>query len=179
MGLGEVLMASFLLITQGIQAGYGEDGFFASGISTRHRFHSYDDYRFAKPYIGGMPVQWRIDTKGEDMFAKYKDWTYPQTDLSPRVPLLDEIYATKPPCGLFRRWSHDEPIELTYSLPNDPTLATFIMGVVAADREMVISGNGFYLIDDDANPAPSPSVKGFMERKEPRFLSDRPTLGLR
>jgi len=172
-------MASFLLITQGIHAGYGEDGFFASGISTRHRFHSGGDYRFATPYIGGMPVQWRIDTKGENMLAQYKHWTYPKSDLSPRVPLLDKIYATTTPCGSFRRWSHDEPIELSYSLPNDPTLATFIMGVVAADREMVISGNGFYLIDDDENLAPSASVKGFMERKEPLFLQYRPTLGLR
>lgn len=172
-------MAQFSLITQGIHAGCGEDGFFASGVSTRHRLDNYDDYRFATPNIGGMPVQWRIDTKGEDMFAKYKSWTYPKTDLSPRVPVLDKIYATQPPCGLFRRWSHDEPIALTYSLPNDPTLATFIMGVVAADREMVISGSGFLMIDDDDTLAPAPSVKGFMERKEPRFLLDRPTLGLK
>ncbi len=172
-------MARFVLITQGIHAGYGEDGFFASGISTRHRLENNDDYHFATPHIVGMPIQWRIDTKGEDMLAQYKHWTYPKTDLSPRVPLLDKIYATKTPFGSFRRWSQDEPIELTYSLPNDPTLATFIMGVVAADREMVIAGNGFYLIDDDDKLAPSPSVKGFMERKEPLFLQCRPTLGLR
>lgn len=166
----------FTLTTRGIEAGYDKDGFFVFGRSTIHGFDA-GDWSFVRPPITGMAVDWHIDMKGEDAFERYKEWIYPPSEISPRVQAIaDHLERIEErPCGHFRRWSPEDPIALRYSLPSDPTLVAFIMGVVAADRELVISGNGFYLIEEDDEPKAAPSSVGFMERKEPVFLTDRPT----
>lgn len=176
MGLEARLMSSLSLFTHGIEAGYDEDGFFAFGTTTDHRFDG-SDPSFMRAPITNMPITWRIDLKGHDAFEKYKEWTFPASDLSPRVPTLDDYFekVRRRPCGSFRRWTADEPISLSYSLPNDPALVAFVMGVVAADREMVITAQHLLMVSEDAI-APAASVAGFMERKEPVFLLDHPVL---
>ena len=172
-------MTTFVVTSKGIEAGWNKEGFFAFGTTIKHEFQNRDGH-FSIPPISGMPVNWRIDAKGEDAFESYKVHTYPQSDLTPRMEALEEFFERyKPAYGQFRRWSENEPIELHYSVPNDPTLAAFIMGVVAADRELVIAGQGFRMLYDDDRLAPAPSVAGFMERKEPLFLTDIPTLRMK
>ncbi|MBN9481139.1 MAG: hypothetical protein J0I52_12935 [Bordetella sp.] len=169
-------MISLTLFTRGIEVGYDEDGFFAFGTTPMHRYDG-SDPSFTRAPITDIAITWRIDLKGYDAFEKYKDWTFPASDLSPRVPMLEDYFekVKTRPCGSFRRWSADEPISLSYSLPNDPSLVAFIMGAVAADREMAITARHLLMVSEDAL-APAASVTGFMERKEPVFLLDHPVL---
>lgn len=174
-------MANFELITNGIDVGYGEDGFFAMGVSTAHRFGDDEDWEGGRPPVRGMPVCWSISLSGKDPFEEYVSYTYPPSELSPRVALLRDLFSeTKSrPVGKMRRWDHNEPIQLSYYFPNDASLAALIVGAVAADRELTIRGSGWYFLTDDSRLAPAPTVDGFMERKEPAFATELPTLRVR
>lgn len=132
-------MASFELITNGIDVGYGEDGLFATGVSTAHKFDN-DDWQWGTPPVRGMPVHWSISLSGKDPFEEYVSYTFPPSEVSPRVPLLRDFFSeTKSrPVGKMRRWDHNEPIQLSYYFPNDASLAALIVGAVAADRELTI-----------------------------------------
>ena len=172
-------MATFELTTQGIEVGYGDDGFFAFGTSVIHNFQN-EDWQHGTPPIRGMPVTWRIGLNEEDPFEKYVTYTYPASDLSPRVPLLRDYFLNVKQTAKveMRRWDHSEPISLHCIFPNDPSLASLVMGAASADRELVIWSQGWiFLVEEKL--APAVTVDGFMERKEPAFSLDPPMLRLK
>ena len=171
-------MASFELATTGIEVGYSDGGFNAHGVSVVHQFEN-SDWQCSTPSIKGMPVEWVIRLEEKDPFEEYVAATYPKSDLSPRVPELRDFFAKHgKPCGQMRRWDNAEPILIKYYLPNDPSLAAFIMGAVAAGRELRIWGQGWDFMATDDRVLPIVTVKGFMERKEPAYTQDRPSLKL-
>lgn len=169
-------MARFELITSGMNVGYGPDGFFAWGISTAHDFDG--EWNDESPPIQGMPVHWAIRLSEEDPFERYVSSTYPPSGLSPRVPMLRDFFTTVQgkAVGKMHRWDPKEPIDLSYYLPNDPSLAAFIMGAATAGRELTIWSQGWRFLVDDDHLAPAPSIKGFMERMEPAFVTEMPTI---
>lgn len=173
-------MGSIRLITDGIEAGYDEGGFFAFGQSMTHEFRE-DDWEFGTPPIKDVPVHWSIRLDDVDPFERYVSYTYPPSELSPRVPLLRNFFAQieKKPVGEMRRWDENEPINLLYHLPKDPVIATLIMGVIAGDRELIIWGQGWHFLRDDEKLAPAATTVGFMERKEPAYTVDVPVLRIR
>jgi hypothetical protein len=173
-------MASFELTTNGIDVGYGEDGFFAFGVTTTHKFEN-DDWRWGEPPIRGMPIAWSIRFSGEDLFDEYVSDTFPQSDLSPRVPIIQEYLRDlkRRVIGKMHRWDLKDPIELTYHLPNDPSLAAIIVGAAAAGRELSIWGLGWHFADNDDSIRLAASVAGFMERREPAFVTDMPIVKMK
>lgn len=174
-------MATLNFTTQGIDAGYGEEGFFAFGVTDDFMFDD-DDWdfgplpKFDKPGL----LRWAINGYSQDAWVKYETSVDAQrTSMTSRKPvLLDFFKRHSQPVGLFWKWAADEPISLSYSFPADASLATFIMGVVAAKRELSVRGDGFMFVDDIA-PAPAASAVGFLERQEPCFLLDLPTLRIK
>lgn len=173
-------MATFHLTTQGIEAGYDDDGFFAFGVSVVHEFDN-QDWQTGTPRLRGLPVQWRIGQADEDLFERYVEYSYPPEKLSPRVPVLREYFAGAGERAKVKlhRWDDNEPVSLQCSFPKDPSLAAFIMGVVAADREFTFRSPGWTFLTDDQKLAPAPTVTGFMERHEPAFSLYLPTLRLK
>ena len=173
-------MASFTLITNGIDVFYDEDGFFAKGLSTTHKFFN-SDWQSSQPPITGMPIQWSIRLSGADPFENYVSYTYPTSRLSPRVPLLRDFFSSvgRKVVGMMHRWDQSEPIALSYYFPNDTVLAAVILGAVAAHRELVIGGSNWHFLADDNRLAPAPTVDGFMQRNEPAFATELPQLQIK
>lgn len=172
-------MANLQLVTQGIEAGYDEDGFFAFGTTVSHEFRNHD-WHSGTPDIQGMPIQWRINLRGQDLFERYQSLVREADGQSSRLPMLQDYFVSvqQRPTGCLRRWDHDEPIALSYSFPNDPSLAAFVMGAVAADRELTIWSGGWLFLTED-KVAPAASIDGFMQRAEPAFTLDAPILRVR
>lgn len=175
-----LLMGTLRIVTEGIEAGFGEGGFFAYGQSLSHDFTG-ADWDEGAPPIEDLPIRWFICLDGQDPFERYVNYTYPKSKLSPRVPLLRDFFAEieRKPVGQIQRWDENEPIELRYHLPSDPTFATFIMGVIAADRELIILAEGLHFLRDDENLSPAATTAGFMERQEPVYTVDAPVLQMR
>ncbi len=173
-------MASFELTTQGIEAGYSEDGFFAFGTSTLHKLDNGEDWEWTIPRIGEMPIHWRIALTSKDVFNDYKALLWKTENRTARLPLLEDYFVRieAQPVGKLHRWDNEEPISLVYYLPNDPSLAALIMGVIAAGRDLTIYGQGFLWAKQDV-AAPATSVPGFMERNEPAFTLEAPTLRIK
>jgi len=53
------------------------------------------------------------------------------------------------------------------------------MGVIAADRELIILAEGLHFLRDDENLSPAATTAGFMERQEPAYTVDAPVLQMR
>lgn len=171
-------MVTFSFITQGLDVGYGEDGFFAFGGTDNHRWHD-RDYLDAMPPLHGEVIEWRIDTRNKSQWDQYKAALTPE-QITPRKDVLNEFWSEYGvPCGRMQR-SRFEPngVFLIYSLPSDPALAVFFMSALTAGRELTIFCPDAHFIDGDGI-APAPSVVGFQERGEPAFLHDKPILRLR
>lgn len=171
-------MARFEITSEGIEAGYDDEGFFAFGTSTNHRFNDEPDWRFTTPSCAGLPVTWRLALTERDVFTHYAETTAWKPELrDDRFQLLVEFFAAsdEQPAGMLHRWSSEHPIALTYHLPNDPALVAFIMGVVATKRQLAIYGDGWMFSRND-EPSAAGSVKGFFDRQEPAFTRERPFL---
>ncbi len=166
-------MSSFEITSQGISAGYHEGVFFAHGTSALHKLDNGDDWDWTVPNIGTGPVHWRIELTEDDAFSHYKRLLWKPEHITPRLRLVEEYFARveKVPVGMLRRWDHRQPISLAYYFPNDPSLAAFLMGVVAANREIEILGQGWIWSKGDEAQAAA-SVPGFMERHEPALPSN-------
>lgn len=174
-------MATFHLTTHGIEAGYDENGFFAFGVSVIHEFAN-PDWQNGTPRLGGMPVHWRIAQADEDLFERYVEYSsFPASKLSPRVPLLREYFSDAGERAKVKlhRWDQKEPISLECAFPKDPSLAAFMTGVIAADREIILRSSGWIFLTDDEKLAPAPTVTGFMDRQEPAFSLHLPTLRIK
>lgn len=173
-------MSSFEIISQGIKAGYHEGDFYVFGTSTAHKLDNGDDWEWTAPRIRDMPVQWKIALTDKDVFKRYKDLLWKPEHRSPRLPHIEE-YLTRVdarPVGMLRRWDQAEPINLLYHYPNDPSLAAFLMGVVAAGKEIEIFGHGWLWSKGD-EPQAAASVPGFMDRTEPAFTLEHPVLSMK
>jgi hypothetical protein len=173
-------MASIELTTNGIDVGYGEDGFFAFGVTTAHKFKD-DSWEWRDAPIRGMPIQWSIRFSGRNLLKEYVSNTFPESELSMRVPLIQEYFniMERSAIGKMHRWDLNEPIDLCYHLPNDPSLAAIIASAAAADRDLSIWGPGWYFTDDDVGTGRAASVAGFMERREPAFVIEMPIVKLK
>ena len=173
-------MSSFEITSQGISAGYYEGKFFVGGRSTVHALDNGDDWEWTVPRIRDMPVQWRIVLTDKDVFSGYKEQLWKPEHITPRLQHVEDYFARveEMPVGMLRRWDHDEPISLVYHYPNDPSLATFLMGVAAANREIEIFGHGWLWSKGD-EPQAAASVPGFMERHEPAFTLAFPVLSMK
>jgi hypothetical protein len=172
-------MANLLLTTQGVEVGYDEDGFYALGTTVAHRFEN-EDWKFTTPNLRGMPIQWRLDLKEENLFERYKSCLWKTEDQTPRVPLLEDYFVDvkQPPVASLQRWDQKEPLELHFSFPNDPSLAAMITGAVVADRELSFWSQGWLFTTED-KPAPAVSVEDFMESQEPSFSLQLPVMRIK
>ena len=171
-------MADFELITNGIEVGFGREGLFAHGLSTTHKFEN-DVWNHDKPWIHDIPIEWSIRLDDMNPFEAWaSSCTNPGMDLfRPRVNMLREYFIRhdERPVGMMRRRNNNEPIILRYHFKNDPSLTAFIMGAIAAGRELSVWGQGWVFLADDVLNWDT-SVKGFMERNEPVFVTERPIL---
>lgn len=161
-------MTAFIFITQGIDVGYDEDGFFAYGETTNHKFNERDWVGHGLPRFQGKPIFWRIGSGRKDMWVEYIAITGQRATAKPTDLTKEWFQRYDAPVGLLLKLD-PYPIRLTYSLHTDPALASLIMGAVAAERELVFWCEDFMFVDE-TKPAPVPSVSGFMERQEPLFL---------
>lgn len=173
-------MATFEFKSEGIQAGYGENGFFAFGETTDFQFDEREWPGHDLPNIRSMKLVWAINTRGDDQWKEYNDIidayafdhaNWPRTE---RASEIERAYADRQRLGLFTRW-HPGKMSLTYSLNPDPTLAVVIMGAIGAGREIDFFAQGF-LFADEGKVAAAPTVSGWSERKEPLILADHPTI---
>ena len=109
------------------------------------------------------------------------DYYYALTTLSTLTERIDILKSRSedghPPIGMLQKREPDR-ISLRYSLPADPALAAFVMGVMAAERELVFVCQGFQFASE-GRLTWAPTASGFMERREPVFLYNRPILRLR
>ncbi|MFP5449042.1 MAG: hypothetical protein ACLGHU_09890 [Alphaproteobacteria bacterium] len=180
----KLLMASFTLITQGMDVGYGEDGFLAWGTTDNFSWNDRGEYVHGEhlPSLTGEIVEWRIDNNPMSQWDQYA-YFLPPEDKSSRENLLKAFWAEyrQPLARLERSRYVDDggpPVVLRISLPRDPSLAVFIMSVAMAEKELHIHSGGWSFMDED-KLAPAVSHVGWTERFEPAFSSDMPILRLR
>lgn len=171
-------MVTFSFITQGFEVGYGGEGLFAFGETDNHRWEDRDSPTVT-PKLRGEVIAWRIDVSPETPWEQYASWREPE-QITPRKDKLHAYWADfGMPAGRMQRSLYDaKQVSLSYSLPNDPALAVFLMSALEAGRELAVFCPGFQFIDED-KVAPAPSVTGFEQRGEPAFPNDRPILRLK
>lgn len=177
-------MASFTLITQGMEVGYGDDGFFAWGTTDNFSWRDRGEYVHGEhlPDIAGEVVEWRIDSNPKSQWDQYA-YLLPPQEKSKREDLLKAFWAEyrQPYARLERGRYVDEggtPVVLYISLPNDPSLTSFIMAVAMADKELHVHSSGWNFMTDD-KLAPAVSHAGWTERFEPAFSSNVPILRIK
>jgi len=159
-------VSRFSFTTRDFTVGYDQNGFRASGETTRHDL----------PELRGEPLLWMLDTAATNQWDHYAGLRADQgLPLTERAELLQSHFPKLggPPVGLLMR--DEVGATLSYSLPNDPALAAFVTGVWAADRELVFSCYRFDWVPE-GKLAPGATEAGFMERQEPVFLYERPIL---
>lgn len=170
------LMATFSLTTQGIRCGFSREGFWASGTTDRYEFDERDWVGHDLPRLQRQPIQWSINTKGEDCWKQYQEYLYPPEKMTPRRDALNAFFNGERhlrAVGSFHKWSQTEPPLLRYSFPQDHSLAVYLTAMMQMEREIIITGMGFIFVDEP-QIAPAPTVSGWMEREEPLFLWELP-----
>lgn len=177
-------MASFTLITQRMDVGYGEDGFFAWGTTDNFRWNDRGEYVHGEhlPRFTGEVVEWRIDSNPKSQWDQYA-YFLPHEDKSKREDLLKAFWGDygQPYARLERgRYVEDggSPVVLYISLPADPSLTAFVMSVAMADKELHIHSGGWSFMDED-KLAPAVSHAGWTEQFEPAFSNDVPILRIK
>lgn len=171
-------MVGFTFRTQGFEVGYGEEGIFAFGETDDHEWHD-RDYPDPVPSMRRELLMWRIDVSAQSQWKQYAEWLSPEKQ-TPRQECLRAFWDQAGlPVGRMQR-NHDAHagVALTYSLPNDPSLAIFLLSAQAIGRELLIYCAGFHFLHEE-RLAPAPSLAGFDQRGEPAFISQRPILRLR
>lgn len=177
-------MASFTLITQGMIVKYAEDGFFAWGTSDNFRWTDHGEYVHGEhlPRFTGELIEWSINSNPLSLWEQFRD--EPGHDEMPdREALLKKVWASgRQPYAMLYRSRHisklTSPVIVTMSLPNDPSLTSFIMGAAVAERELNIFSGGWQFLSED-RLAPAVSHVGWQDRFEPAFCSTMPTLSLK
>jgi len=177
-------MASFTLITQGITVGYAEDGFFAWGTTDNFRWNDRGDYVHGEhlPRFTGEVVEWRIDSNPKSQWDQYA-YFLPPEEKSKREDMLKAFWADhREPFARLERGRYVDgggaPVVLYISVPADPSMTSFIMSLVMAEKEMHIHSGGWNFLHDD-KAAPAVSHAGWQERFEPAFSSDMPILRIK
>jgi hypothetical protein len=177
-------MASFRIITQGIKVGYGENGFFACGTTDNFSWNDRSEYVHGQhlPMFTGEVVEWRIDSNPESQWDQYS-YFLPPEEKSKREDMLKAYWAEYgPPLARMERGRYiDEggaPVILCISVPTDPSLTSFVMSVVMAEKELYIHSGGWNFLHDD-RPAPAVSHAGWQERFEPAFSLEMPILRIK
>ena len=173
-------MTTCTFLSEGITAGFGENGFFAFGETTQFEFDEREWPGHGLPYIRTDKFSWQINETGEDAWAQYEEVIEANAfggsswRITERKAEIERVF-TKPRLGLFVRWEPGETT-LTVNLGNNTALATVIMGAIGAGREIDFFQQGFTFADEAVTDAAAPTVSGWLERKEPLFLTSPPII---
>ena len=173
-------MTIFEFTAHDIQAGYSDNGFSAGGLTTEFGFDEQEYLGHPLPRLRGIKLRWSISAIGGNAWALYEDVVSAnRAEITSRAAEITHVLGSRL-CGLFLRWEPEEAeVSLSFLLPPDPAFASFIMGVIAAERSLSVVHMGFQFASEGRDDAAAPSVSGFMDRREPLFVTDRPILRLK
>jgi hypothetical protein len=87
MDVEQAAMTVFRFTTQGIDVGYGEDGFYALGETTNHEFIETEWPGHGLPRFQDHPISWRIDSGEKNMWKYYITLRY-RSNITERAVIL-------------------------------------------------------------------------------------------